>query len=253
MFDTFENFKLLSSYNGFSKPHATIENRKSNAFLFRISGSVDYNVGGKTLRVNEGDMIFIPRGSTYSYLSLSEDCAYVSLNFLADIVSPVPTVYNMENFSLIDYIYNHFAEAWKKGNSSDKYKCHAIFYELLSYLSNIEHAQYSDSRKKDIIKPALEYLQDRIFDFSLRVDELHKLCGISDTYFRKIFISIYGTTPQKYITNKRISHAKSIIDSGDFDTISEIALSVGYTDPLYFSRAFKNKYGTSPSDEKKQG
>lgn len=53
--------------------------------------------------------------------------------------------------------------------------------------------------------------------------------------------------PQDYITAKRLFHAKSILDSGDFDSIREIALSVGYSDPLYFSKVFKKRYGVSPS------
>jgi len=48
--------------------------------------------------------------------------------------------------------------------------------------------------------------------------------------------------------SKRISKATSLIESGDYNTISEVALAVGYSDPLYFSRAFKKINGTSPSD-----
>ena len=52
--------------------------------------------------------------------------------------------------------------------------------------------------------------------------------------------------PNQYITEKRLSYAQSLIDDGDFATISEISQSVGYSDPLYFSRLFKKKYGISP-------
>lgn len=87
-----------------------------------------------------------------------------------------------------------------------------------------------------------------MYDCSLNIHKLHNLCDISDTYFRQIFVSKFGTTPQKYITSRRLSHAKSIIDSGDFHTISEVAASVGFSDPLYFSKVFKKMYGVSPSD-----
>lgn len=87
-----------------------------------------------------------------------------------------------------------------------------------------------------------------MYDCSLNIHKLHNLCDISDTYFRQIFVLKFGTTPQKYITSRRLSHAKSIIDSGDFHTISEVAASVGFSDPLYFSKVFKKMYGVSPSD-----
>jgi len=251
MFDCFDNLKLLSSYNGASKPNSSVENRKSSGFLFRISGEAEYIFTDRTMQVKAGEMIFVPQGCSYSFASYpANESHYVSINFIADIENPRPEVYIMENFASLDFILNHFTKVWKMGNSSDKYKCISIFYELLAYLSNFEHAEYSDKHKKNVIKPALEYMREHIFDSSLSVETLSDICGISDTYFRKIFVSNFGITPQKYIVNKRISHAKAIIDSGDFDTISEIALSVGYTDPLYFSRAFKNKYGVSPSEIK---
>ena len=118
----------------------------------------------------------------------------------------------------------------------------------MAYISNIENLSYAEKRKFKIIDPAVEYLKSHIFDSSLKINNLHTLCGISDTYFRKIFISKFGLSPQKYIVSRRISQAKSIIDSGDFYTIAEVSESVGYNDPLHFSRAFKKKYGVSPSN-----
>ena len=251
MFDDFDNLRILSSHKGPSKPNSNVENRKSSGFLFRISGEAEYVFTDRTIRVKAGEMFFVPQGSSYLFTSYpANESHYVSINFIADIENPRPEVYSMDNFSSLDFVCNHLTEAWKMGNSADKYKCISIFYELLAYLSNLEHAEYSDKHKKNVIKPALEYMREHIFDSSLSVETLSDICGISNTYFRKIFVSNFGITPQKYIVNKRISHAKAIIDSGDFDTISEIALSVGYTDPLYFSRAFKNKYGVPPSEIK---
>lgn len=248
MFDTLENLNIVSSYVGESKVRATVENRKRNGFIFKTQGATEYTFGDRVLRVGEGEMLFVPCGISYSYSSYPENqTSYVSVNFDADVDNPIPTVYNMENFHSLDFVYNHFSSAWKMGSSADKYKCISVFYEILSFLSGVEHAEYQDKHKKKIIEPALEYLRAHIFAPTLTVDKLSRLCGISDTYFRKIFVANFGVTPQKYIVNQRISHAKAIIDSGDFDTIYALALSVGYTDPLYFSRAFKNKYGTPPT------
>ena len=58
----------------------------------------------------------------------------------------------------------------------------------------------------------------------------------------------FKTSPKEYITSRRVSHAKSIIDSGEFSTVKELALSVGYKDALYFGKVFKKAYGVSPSN-----
>ena len=82
----------------------------------------------------------------------------------------------------------------------------------------------------------------------LKCEKLHRLCGISNTYFRKIFESRYGATPQSYVNSKRLSHAMSIISEGDYTTIAEVAEAVGFNDPLYFSKLFKKTHGISPKE-----
>lgn len=253
MFDNAENLKLLSSFKGISKASSRTSVRKNNSFIFRISGTASYIFADQTITTNDGDMIFIPKGSAYGFQTdPKNECRYTSINFEANLTDPKPALYSLENFSEANYICNHFSDLWNFGNQSEKYKCISLFYSLLSYISNIEHLDYSDKKKFKIIEPAVNYLKANIFDCSLKADKLHLMCGVSDTYFRKIFISHFGTSPQKYIVSKRILQAKSIIDSGDFETVREVASSVGYNDPLYFSRVFRKKYGVSPSNINKE-
>ena len=59
-------------------------------------------------------------------------------------------------------------------------------------------------------------------------------------------------TPQQYVSAQRIAHARAIIESGDYESLREISEAVGYTDALYFSKAFKKVYGFAPSSFNKQ-
>ena len=106
-------------------------------------------------------------------------------------------------------------------------------------------------KKYKLIKPGVEYLKANIYSPTLRIDKLHALCGISDTYLRRIFKERFHVTPQEYVLSSRLTHAKSILDSGDYDSIKEVSELVGYTDPLYFSKAFRKYYGFPPSDANK--
>ena len=248
MLENMENLKIISSLRQHSKKTSKIEARSGHGFVIRLSGSVRYDFADNSITVNEGEMIFIPQGTSYRYTTLSENSLYTSINFKADIENAEVKLYSMDNFYDADYISDKFSDMWKFGTYSDKYKCMSMFYGLVSYVANIEHSSYSDKHKYHIIDPAVEYLKKHIYDSTLKTDKLHNLCGISDTYFRKIFISRFRTNPQNYIISKRISHAKSIIDSGDYETIKEVAYMVGYSDPLYFGKAFKKIYGTSPSE-----
>lgn len=250
MIDSFKNVSIESSFHTQSKKTGKVENRKYHAFLFKITGSTDYFFSDKKITLNAGNALFIPQGSSYEYVRQSKDSLYTSINFFADVENPLPTLYPTNNFYKISEICNDFSELWKFGATPDKFTCMSLFYDFLSYLARITHLNNLKENNTLIIEPAIEYLKSHIFKCNLKIENLSKLCCISDTYFRRLFILRFNVTPQEYVISKRLAYAKSIIESGDFNNISEIAELVGYKDPFYFSKAFKKYYGVSPSNVK---
>ena len=246
MFGFIEDFKIVSSFHMQSKQYGKIQSRKTHGFIFKMTGSTEYDFGDKRLVLNEGEVIYLPEGASYEYTSTPESL-YTSINFHSTVESPTPTVYSLSDFYSANFIFENFSDLWKFGSVSDKYKCLSVFYDFLSYLARIEHLSSLDKTRHYIIEPAIEYLKSHLFDPNLKTDSLHRLCCISDTYFRKIFKSRFDMSPKEYVVNQRITHAMSIIESCDFDSIGEVAELVGYKDALYFSKAFKKIYGISPS------
>jgi AraC-like DNA-binding protein len=70
---------------------------------------------------------------------------------------------------------------------------------------------------------------------------------------RKLFKKQVGLTPHDYLKTKRLEMAKSIMSSGASNqysdyTVAQIAEMCGFSEPLYFSRVFKNYFGIPPTD-----
>lgn len=248
MLNNIENFEIVTVLSKKSKLKGFVSKRKTDAFNIRVSGSMDYHFNDKTLTVNAGEMIFLPRGSNYTWEVTSEEesnCVIIHLNghFNIDTL----TVYSIEKFIHNDVLINSFSDLWNFGDLGEKYECYAYIYELLSFIHHQNSIKYPDEKKFTLIEPAIQHLRQHVYDTSLKIDKLHNLCGLSHTYFRKIFIKEMGMNPKEYVVEKRLSHAKIIIENGDMDSVKQLALSVGYDDPLYFSKAFKKKFGISPS------
>ena len=55
--------------------------------------------------------------------------------------------------------------------------------------------------------------------------------------FHRRFLGVFGMTPYAYMLSQRMNHARRLLASTD-RSIKEIALSVGYDDPAYFTRVF---------------
>ena len=248
--DNMEQLKISNILRGFSRRYASVTCRKTNCFVYRNSGHIRYIFPNCCIEVSPGEMILLPKGISYEFEVLSqEDSEFFFISFEGDLDSTSPATYQMDGFYDLNELIN-LTELWRIGDKSERYKCYSVFYSLLSYIEKLEKRTSIDKKKLDIILPAISYMTKHIYDGDFTTEKLYQLCGISGTYFRKIFELNYGVSPQKYILGKRLSYAKALIDNGAFDSISEIAYSAGYTDPLYFSRAFKKKYGISPSKYK---
>jgi AraC-like DNA-binding protein len=58
--------------------------------------------------------------------------------------------------------------------------------------------------------------------------------------------ALTGMAPLAFVRKVRLHRAKALLESTDLN-IAEIAYELGFTDPNYFSRAFKKAFGDRPS------
>ena len=116
---------------------------------------------------------------------------------------------------------------------------------MLLLLLGTQRRSYADTNQRKKIAPALDYISKN-YNAAIKNEALAALCGISTVYFRKLFLRITGTSPITYVHNLRIAKAKKMLQS-DYDTLGEIALSLGYPDIYTFSKAFKRQTGLSPT------
>ncbi len=80
---------------------------------------------------------------------------------------------------------------------------------------------------------------------------LARECHLSVSRFAHLFRETTGTSPLRYLENLRIWRAQEML-IGTSRSIKEISQSVGFADPLYFSKAFRRKAGVGPRDFRKQ-
>ncbi len=94
------------------------------------------------------------------------------------------------------------------------------------------------------IDEAVEYI-DKNLSKKIKIEELAKRAGISRSYFSICFKKVMGCSPQDYIVNLRMKKSMLLLKTTAL-SVTEIADSVGYNDPLAFSKIFKQNFGESP-------
>ena len=96
------------------------------------------------------------------------------------------------------------------------------------------------------ISKAINYIEAN-YKKQLNIEEVAAYVSLSKSHFYTRFKKEVGTTPNGYATAFRLSQARYLLIHSN-QAIHDIAEAVGYSDPLYFSRVFKQKCGTSPKE-----
>jgi AraC-like DNA-binding protein len=117
--------------------------------------------------------------------------------------------------------------------------------ETLILESKLEGKREVKTREQDIVEAVCHYI-DMHFENSLNVDDIARKHNISNSTFRRYWHRSMPESPTRYLTRRRIQEAKRLL-AETHRPIGEIAQAVGYDDPMYFSRRFRQEANMSAS------
>ncbi|MDO4526369.1 MAG: helix-turn-helix domain-containing protein [Bacteroidales bacterium] len=122
-----------------------------------------------------------------------------------------------------------------------------------------EHTMNKDDVEKDEIHPFLQAFMEKVSecytDSTMTVDGLAGKLAVSKATLTRKVKSMTGKTPMEWLMEYRLNCSFQILQNSNSDkTISEVAYEVGFNDPSYFTKKFRDYYGFLPSQigEKKK-
>ena len=117
--------------------------------------------------------------------------------------------------------------------------------EMIAHISTaLEHKRRLSEEAQRLVRSAMAYLHENFAEAISRRDIAQHI-GITEDHLTFCFRQELGTTPIEYLQRYRINQAKRLL-KGSQQTITEIAMNVGFSDSGYFSRIFRRKVGVSP-------
>ena len=222
------------------------KNRECWAVALKLSGKTNYIVNGNTVLSDSLHPVILPKGCSYSWKCI-EPGECIIIEFDAD-----KTENSFTSFEITDNstIINAFSKIEKSLNQQKPYyrlESYNQLYGILHVLAKSTTKEYTHPKKSDSLKQAIKYITENYFDGTVTNTFLAGLCGMSVVYFRKTFELVYGISPIRYLHHFRIEKAKAILHS-DYESIEQVALSVGYNSIYHFSKMFKAYTGKSPTE-----
>ena len=93
----------------------------------------------------------------------------------------------------------------------------------------------------------IEVLEKHFTEEEFNIEELSSEIGMSRSQTYRKIKALTGKSPSIYMRTLRLLKAKSLIER-NIGNISEIAYSVGFSSPAYFTRCFREEFGYPPSN-----
>lgn len=107
------------------------------------------------------------------------------------------------------------------------------------------------SMDQQFIKKVLQIIETYLADDSFTVEKLGKEIGMSRSQIHRKLTATIGKSPNQLIKNVRLQRAHDLITK-NAATISEIAYMTGFSSPNYFNSCFKDEFGFTPGEVRKQ-
>lgn len=120
----------------------------------------------------------------------------------------------------------------------------ARLYDLMSLI--VKNREESDRGENIYLTAAKRYIKAHYFE-DITVERIAYNVGISRKYLFSIFKSYLGVSPKDYMVEYRMRRAEEFLCDTNIH-VSNVAYSVGYKDPLTFSKMFKLKRGVWPTE-----
>ena len=120
-----------------------------------------------------------------------------------------------------------------------------LLYQLLALLMR-EHPASATHERDDTVRRACDYIENH-FALPIGISDVARHVGVSRSQLYRLFVSELKLTPMQALTQVRIRHACALLRRGDL-SVKAVAASVGFENPLYFSRRFHEIVGSPPTE-----
>lgn len=251
-------FYSCAGYYKHAAGHSVIrKQQKFYLLMLCVDGCGTLCSGGNTYAIQKGDCMLCHAGGPIAYTSSREQpWSLYWVHFELTRESPVfPFLYSKEinpqrvvvnvhnKMPLIDLFEKiiNFDDAL----SDDLQFClqQSVFLTLLyTGLSAFKMSKGTNQ----YISAAVKYIDNNI-NQKITLDELAEEVHLSKYYLSHLFQQIMDISPNRYIIERRIRYAKTLLISSSL-TIAEIAREAGFDNAMYFSNIFKRRVGMTPKN-----
>lgn len=228
--------------------------RSNHILHYILSGRGFLEANGRVFPAGEGETFLIyPHTVIQYYPDPADPWEYIWADFGgsgADTLlrhtgfTPENPVSPVLARSVMEPLYNRIQES-AGPLSWNRMRAAGALQILLSYYMELFPRTQQEDEGYGYVISALQYIKTR-FHRPLSVQEIADHLGVSRTHLYRLFRRCLSASPGECLTRLRIEQAGAMLRDSSLP-IGHIARSVGFDDPLYFTKVFRRATGRTPT------
>ena len=241
----------LSKNTDYSSP---INKHEYFELTYVENGTLNMTINNQSYILLENSLLLAIPGQEHSFKA-DDKVSFLSIMFTMDKTDTT----NIANkvFRCTDQMRLLLYQIYQYSDVQNQYHSEMLINLLKTIIIMIDNHKQVTSPSNTISMPKqlyedetfneiIFYIQSNIYT-AISIKELCKKFAISRSTLQNMFKSNLNTSPKSYINEEKLEISKSLLNQR-FKTVSEIANILDYSSVHYFSRAFKKRFGISPSE-----
>ena len=214
-------------------------------------GSGQLAMGDRIFSLQKGDLFFSFPAKPFS-LPAPQHLRYCYISFMGLGVAPILEKLGACPACPVFHGYEQLLPLWEDAlrrgvtESMELFSKGVLFYSL-AMLDSASHPQSRPAKNDDIVLKIQSYMDQHYEDSSLTLQQICKQFNYNEKYISQLFKKRVGVGYAEYLRVLRIQHACVWIQQG-ITSSKELARMVGFEDPLYFSKVFKQVMHCTPRE-----
>jgi AraC-like DNA-binding protein len=243
-----------------------------NCFLYGISGKHYLFNNDHSWLFEKGDTVFVKKGG-FGVERADDDLFCILIFFVPDsylrsFINEKIEIFSQKQLSAVSNdmllrvdtndvlrsFYESVISHFNAGTAPAEDLIELKFKELLlNIVTNPANRELTSYLYKLFLSQAdeLQDVMERNYMYDLQLEDYARLCHRSLASFKRDFQKVYGTTPGRWLLEKKLETAKRLLLAPE-KSVNDAAYESGFKNNTHFSRTFKNFFGRSPLQFKKE-
>jgi AraC family transcriptional regulator, exoenzyme S synthesis regulatory protein ExsA len=239
-----------------------------NYIVYVMEGRKIWHTSHGSYDLKEGSCVFVRKGACvveqFFDVRFCLVLFFIPDEFICEVLKSKSTpihqtgkkydpIIDIDNSEQVRAFFHSMMPHFESGRRPDQSLLELKFRELILTIAdnpaNSELLSYFCSLLQEPQAIVLQRVMEDNFCYNLKLEEFAKLSRRSLSAFKRDFQKSYNTTPGKWLMERRLNHARHLLTTLG-KTVSETAFECGFESASHFSRAFRQRFGTTPASMK---